>query len=58
VEFPEAAAKVFLLTEFSGPAVAIEDPYGQSVEMYLRTADLIDDYLKQGMKEILAYLGY
>jgi protein-tyrosine-phosphatase len=57
IEFPEIAAHVFLLSEFSGPAVAVEDPYGASVEMYLQTAEIIDDYLKRGMKRILEYLG-
>jgi protein-tyrosine-phosphatase len=57
LEFPEIAGKVFLLSEFSGPAVTIEDPYGQSVEIYLQTAGLMDDYIQRGMKRILAYLS-
>jgi protein-tyrosine-phosphatase len=58
IEFPQIAQKVFLLSEFSGSTVAVEDPYGQSVDMYLQTAGLMDDYLQKGMKRILAYLGY
>jgi len=58
VEFPEIAGRVWLLSELSGPAVPIEDPYGLSLEHYEKTAAEIEAYLQAGLPEILARVGY
>jgi protein-tyrosine-phosphatase len=45
--FPESAAKVYLLTAYSGlEPVDIEDPYGQDLQKYRRTMEEIRLALK------------
>lgn len=53
IEFPELAARVFLLSEMSGPAQPIADPYGSTLDQYEKTAKEIEAYLDAGMPKII-----
>jgi protein-tyrosine-phosphatase len=57
VEFPGIAERVFLLSEMSGEAAAVQDPYGRSRAEYERTAYILDQYIQKGMEKILSYLN-
>jgi protein-tyrosine-phosphatase len=52
IEFADMASRVFLLSEMSGPAAAIADPYGSSLERYEQTAQVIEGYLQAGLERI------
>ncbi len=51
--FPEAADKVFLLSEITGCEQEVLDPVGDPLNSYLNTADKMTDYLLNGLQEIL-----
>ncbi len=53
IEFGKAASKVFMLSELSGPAVPIDDPYGASEDRYEKTAKEIEQYIQAGLPKIL-----
>lgn len=53
VEFPRLAGRIFLLSEMSGPARNIEDPYGLSIKDYEQTAQIIEGYVETGFSEIM-----
>jgi protein-tyrosine-phosphatase len=53
VEFPSVAGRVFLLAEMHGSNLAVDDPYGGSLEEYQKSAERIDHHLEQGMARIL-----
>lgn len=53
VEFPRLANRVFLLSEMSGPAVDVEDPYGLTLKDYEKTAQEIEAYVEAGFAEIM-----
>jgi protein-tyrosine-phosphatase len=61
VEFSQAAGRIFLLSELSGPPVAIDDPYGMSLERYEKTAVELEGYIDAALPKILdhfaGYLG-
>lgn len=56
VEFPEAAQRIFLLSEMEGAAMPVADPYGGTLEDYQKAAGIIDEILANGMERILAYV--
>jgi len=51
-EFPEVAGRVFLLSEMADKAFEIDDPVGQPLETYRRTADEIHALLEAGLERI------
>lgn len=52
--FPEAAEKIWLLTEFAGMNTGdVPDPFGQGLEYYRRVAAI----LKEALKKIIKKLG-
>ncbi|MBN1373274.1 MAG: hypothetical protein JW987_15160 [Anaerolineaceae bacterium] len=53
VEFPRLAGRIFLLSEMSGPARNIEDPYGLLLKDYEKTAQEIEGYVETGFAEIM-----
>jgi protein-tyrosine-phosphatase len=53
---PQHLGKVFLLTEMSGRHNDISDPFGGPVEGYVRTANLLDKMLEEGLPAILKRL--
>ncbi len=54
---PEAVHKVFLLSELVGRHEDIADPYGGPYEGYVKTAQVLDEYLEQGLPTLLEILG-
>ena len=59
VEFPQAAGRIFLLSELSGPPVAIDDPYGKSLDRYEKTAVEMEGYIDAAFPKILEqFAGY
>lgn len=52
IEFSRVANRVYMLSEMSGPAIPIADPYGSSEEYYEKTAVEIERYLRAGLPEI------
>ena len=54
VEFPTVANRVYLLSEMDGQVLAVEDPYGRSLETYEAAAEKIDQMLSRGMQRILS----
>ena len=59
VEFPLAAGRIFLLSELSGPPVAIDDPYGMSLDRYEKTAVELEGYIDEAFPRILEqFAGY
>ena len=57
VTWPKAVMKTLLLSELSGGHEDVEDPYGGEQWEYDQTADLIENYVKNGMPELLKRLG-
>lgn len=54
VEFPSFADRIFLLSEMEGMYSPVDDPFGGTLEMYQKTANLIDQILANGMERILS----
>jgi protein-tyrosine-phosphatase len=52
VEFPEFAARVYLLSEMAGYSHEIYDPIGRSRSDYQAAADEIDRLITEGFQEI------
>ena len=52
-EFPRLAERIFLLSEMSGPARNVEDPYGLALKDYEKTAQEIESYVQTGFAEII-----
>ena len=57
IEFAKAASKVFMLTELSGPAVPIVDPYGASEDRYEKTAKELEQYIQAGLPKMLELMA-
>lgn len=57
VTWPRAIMKTLLLSELSGDHAEIEDPYGGEQWEYDKTAVIIENYVKQGMHDLLKRLG-
>jgi protein-tyrosine phosphatase len=53
VEFPQAARKVYLLSEMCGAHYDIEDPYRQDVEKYRRMVAEVSLLITEGLPRIL-----
>ena len=51
--YPQAAERVFLLSEMSGEEQEIWDPVGYPLDLYQAAADEIMDYLSSGYEKIL-----
>ena len=51
--WPQYAWKTFLLSEMAGKKKSVEDPYGGPIDEYRVCADIISDYIDQGMGRIL-----
>jgi protein-tyrosine phosphatase len=54
---PQHLSRIFLLTEMSGGHADVADPYGGSVEGYVRTVDELAALIDAGMPMILRRLG-
>jgi protein-tyrosine-phosphatase len=54
--WPQYAWKTFLLSEMMGRKSSVEDPYGGPIEEYRLCADIISDYIDQGMGRIVELL--
>ena len=48
-QFPFDSKKIMTLAEFGGEVGDVEDPFGQSQEVYNRTAKQIFDYVNKGL---------
>jgi protein-tyrosine-phosphatase len=53
IEFPESAARIFMLSEMVGKKADIADPIGGPLEDYEDTARELDHLLAQGFKKIV-----
>ena len=51
--WPQYAWKVYLLSEMTRKRRDVEDPYGGSIEEYRACADLLAQYIAQGLPRIL-----
>jgi len=56
VTWPRAMLKTFLLSEMAGDHAEIEDPYGGEQWEYDETAVIIENYVKDGMANLLQRL--
>jgi len=54
---PQHLSRIFLLTEMSGRHADVADPYGGSMEGYVRTVDELEALIDAGMPMILRRLG-
>lgn len=54
--WPQALRKTFLLSEMAGEHDDVADPYGLEQEAYDQTAELLSDYVQEGMPRILRRL--
>ncbi|RLC97603.1 MAG: low molecular weight protein arginine phosphatase [Chloroflexi bacterium] len=52
--FPEHIHKVHLLSEMSGPAYSIRDPYGGTRQEYAYTAKELEQLIENGYERIVA----
>lgn len=52
-EFPQAAHKLFLLSEMRGERYDIHDPFGQDIEMYRRMVAELSLLIKEGLPTIM-----
>ena len=48
-QFPFDSKKIMTLAEFAGEVGDVEDPFGQSQEVYTKTAEKIVGYVQQGL---------
>ena len=48
-QFPFDSKKIMTLAEFAGEVGDVEDPFGQSQEVYTKTAEQIVRYVQQGL---------
>ena len=51
-EFPEAADRIYLLSEMAGDAYSIEDPYGGPRSEFERMVNELSDLLERGLPRI------
>jgi protein-tyrosine-phosphatase len=56
IEFPQAAQRIFMLSEMEGSTMPVADPYGGTLEDYQKSAAIIDKILANGMERILAFV--
>jgi protein-tyrosine phosphatase len=56
-EFPFKADQIYLLSEMAGPPYDVDDPYGRGVDRFERTAQELEDLLKNGLERILELAG-
>jgi protein-tyrosine phosphatase len=57
LEFPYAASRIFLLSEFDEKVVPINDPTGGDIEEYENTAREIEKIISRGMSKILTLVN-
>ncbi|MDT8306276.1 MAG: low molecular weight protein arginine phosphatase [Anaerolineae bacterium] len=57
VEFPEAAERIYLLSEMSGGNQSISDPYGGPVLGYARMIDEVSFLIDAGLPRIIGLAG-
>jgi protein-tyrosine-phosphatase len=53
-EFPNVAAKIFMLSEMVGRRFSVSDPYGGSLPEYRRMADDVTEIIDEGFERIVA----
>jgi len=53
-EFPELSSRIFMLSEMTGKDLTIFDPVGQEDQEYTNTALEIAEYLREGLRQIVA----
>jgi len=56
-EFPDLADRIYMLSEMVGEQMDVDDPIGEPLQAYEETADLIEEWLKDGFPRILALTG-
>ena len=49
-QFPFDSKKIMTLAEFGGEVGDVEDPFGQSQEIYTKTAEQIVQYVRKGIE--------
>jgi len=52
-EFTDLADRIYMLSEMIGEQVDVDDPIGEPLQAYERTARLIEDWLTRGFPRIL-----
>jgi protein-tyrosine-phosphatase len=57
VEFPDAAERIFLLSEMSGGNQGISDPYGGPVTGYVKMIDEVGYLIDAGLQRIIGTAG-
>lgn len=57
VEFPEAAERIYLLSEMSGGDQGISDPYGGPVVGYVKMIDEVSYLIDAGLPRIIGLAG-
>lgn len=54
LEFPWVAARLYLLSELTGPAYDVADPIDQALDDYRATAQELDDLVNRGLARMIA----
>jgi protein-tyrosine-phosphatase len=57
VEFPEAAERIFLLSEMAGEKEDVKDPYGGPHHGYVKMVDELSELIETGLPRILGVAG-
>ncbi len=57
VEFPEAATRIFLLSEMAGASHNVKDPFGGPYPGYVRMVDELSELIEAGLPRILGVAG-
>ena len=57
VEFPEAAERIYRLSEMAGAKENIKDPYGGPYQGYVRMVDELAELIEAGLPRILGVAG-
>jgi protein-tyrosine-phosphatase len=56
-EFPEAAGRVYLLSEMAGADFSVDDPIGKSIEEYRAMRAELEDLIERGFQRIRELVG-
>lgn len=57
VEFPEAADRIYLLSEMAGDSQNVEDPYGGPYQGYVKMVDELSYLIDAGLPRIIGLAG-
>lgn len=57
VEFPEAAERIYLLSEMAGDKQNVDDPYGGPYQGYVKMVDELSQLIEAGLPRMIGLAG-